>query len=75
MPKNKSQRRLDAINGNGHGRRYASLTVAAEYVGCHRETIRKMQADGRLTKYQLGPRVLRVDLNEIDAAMAAGVAS
>ncbi|ETB31460.1 DNA-binding protein [Mycobacterium avium subsp. hominissuis 10-4249] len=32
-------------------------------------TIRQMIADGRLTGYRSGARLIRVDLNEIDAAM------
>lgn len=66
MP-NKSRARLDTING---GRRYAKISEAAEYLHVHEITVRAMLADGRLTRYQLGPRVVRVDLNEIDAAMA-----
>ncbi len=66
MPK--SRVRLDTING---GRRYAKISEVAEYLHVHEITVRAMLADGRLTRYQLGPRVLRVDLNEVDAAMAA----
>jgi len=67
--KNQTRARLDTVNGNGR-RRYATVAEAAEYVGVHPITIRAMFADGRLTRYQMGPRVLRVDLNEIDAVMA-----
>lgn len=71
MPQNKSWLRLSTVNGVA-ARRYASIAEAAEYISCNPATIRVMLADGRLTKYSLGPRVLRVDLNEIDAIMAAG---
>ncbi|XTP37160.1 excisionase family DNA-binding protein [Mycobacterium sp. TJFP1] len=50
-------------------RRYAKLAEAAEYLGCTDRTIRQMIADGRLTGYRNGKRLVRVDLNEIDAAM------
>lgn len=50
-------------------RRYAKLAEAAEYLGVTDRTIRQMIADGRLTGYRSGPRLVRVDLNEIDAAM------
>lgn len=50
-------------------RRYAKLAEAAEYLGVTDRTIRQMIADGRLTGYRNGPRLIRVDLNEVDAAM------
>jgi excisionase family DNA binding protein len=48
-------------------RRYASLNEAAEYWSCSTWTIRRRIADGTLTGFRLGPRMLRVDLNELDA--------
>nr|ABP46369.1 DNA binding domain, excisionase family [Mycolicibacterium gilvum PYR-GCK] len=50
-------------------RRYAKLTEAADYLGVTDRTIRQMIADGRLTGYRSGKRLVRVDLNEIDDAM------
>jgi excisionase family DNA binding protein len=50
-------------------RRYAKLTEAAEYLGVTDRTIRQMIADGRLTGYRCSTRLVRVDLNELDAAM------
>lgn len=50
-------------------RRYAKLADAAEYLGVTTRTVRQMIADGRLTGYRCGRRLVRVDLNEIDAAM------
>lgn len=50
-------------------RRYAKLAAAAEYIGVTDRTIRQMIADGRLTGYRSGSRLVRVDLNELDAAM------
>lgn len=52
-------------------RRYASLQEAAEYLGVTDRTIRQMIADGRLTGYRNGTRLVRVDLNEVDARMVA----
>jgi excisionase family DNA binding protein len=70
VPKNTSQLHLSAVNGR---RRYASVTEAAAYLGVTDRAIRLMIADGRLSGYRgLGPRVLRIDLNEIDAAMETG---
>lgn len=53
----------------GNPRNYATLKQAAEYLGVTDRTIRQMIADGRLTGYRNGPRLIRVDLNEIDAVM------
>lgn len=50
-------------------RRYVKLAEAAEYLGVTDRTVRQMIADGRLTGYRAGNRLVRVDLNEIDAAM------
>jgi excisionase family DNA binding protein len=68
MDRNKSRARLSQVNGGG--RRYAKIREAADYLGVQPITIRAMIADGRLTGYRgLGSRVLRIDLNEIDAQM------
>lgn len=50
-------------------RRWISQQEAAEYLGVTDRTIRQMIADGRLTGYRNGNRLVRIDLNEIDAAM------
>jgi excisionase family DNA binding protein len=49
--------------------RYGSLAEAAEYLGCNERTVRRYIAAGKLRGYRLGG-LLRVDLNEVDAAMA-----
>jgi excisionase family DNA binding protein len=64
MPKNTARDRLSA-----GGRRWASIQDAADYLDIHPRTIRKMAADGRLTLYRSGARLVRVDLNELDANM------
>jgi excisionase family DNA binding protein len=50
-------------------RRYVKIAAAAEYLQVTDRTIRQMIADGRLTGYRSGGRLVRVDLNEVDAAM------
>lgn len=50
-------------------RRYAKLAEAAQYLGVTDRTIRQMISDGRLTGYRSGTRLVRVDLNELDATM------
>jgi excisionase family DNA binding protein len=50
-------------------RRYVTLDEAADYLSVTTRTIRQMISDGRLTGYRSGTRLVRVDLNEVDAAM------
>ncbi len=50
-------------------RRYVKIAEAAEYLDVTTRTIRQMVADGRLTAYRSGTRLVRLDLNEVDAAM------
>jgi excisionase family DNA binding protein len=52
-------------------RRYVSVLEAAEYLGVTDRTIRQMVSDGRLTAYRNGRKLVRLDLNEIDARMEA----
>jgi excisionase family DNA binding protein len=50
-------------------RRLVPLEQAGEYAACSVKTIRRRIADGTLTGYRFGPRALRVDLDELDAAL------
>lgn len=50
-------------------RRFVTPAEAAEYLGVTPRTIRQMISDGRLTGYRSGTRLVRLDLNEVDAAM------
>lgn len=50
-------------------RRYVKIGEAADYLGVTDRTIRQMIADGRLTGYRNGQRLVRVDLHEVDEAM------
>ncbi|BBY08167.1 excisionase family DNA-binding protein [Mycobacterium noviomagense] len=50
-------------------RAYVSISDAAQYLGVTTRTIRQMIADGRLRGYRSGSRLVRLRLNEIDAAM------
>lgn len=49
--------------------RYITILQAAQYLGVTDRTIRQMIADGRLTGYRSGRRVVRLRIDEIDAAM------
>lgn len=48
-------------------RRLVSLAEAGEYADVSPRTLRRYIASGRLTGYRVGPRLVRVDLNELDA--------
>lgn len=50
-------------------RRLVSPAVAADYAGVHTDTIRRYIAQGRLTGYRMGKRLIRLDLNELDAIL------
>ena len=51
-------------------KRYATLATAADYAGgCDERTLRRYIASGKLTAYRMGPRLVRVDLNEVDNLM------
>lgn len=46
-----------------------SIAEAAEYLSVSTKTIRRYIATGRLTGYRTGPRLLRVDRNELDGLL------
>ncbi len=50
-------------------RGYVTITDAADYLGVTTRTIRQMIADGRLRGYRSGSRLVRLRVDEIDAAM------
>ena len=50
-------------------RKLLSLQDAADRAGVNPKTIRRRIADGSLKGYRMGPRLIRVDLNELDALL------
>jgi excisionase family DNA binding protein len=50
-------------------RDYIKTSEAAAYLNCSVRSILYMIADGRLKAYKLGPRFMRLDRNEVVAAM------
>jgi len=50
-------------------RRFAAVSTAAEHAGVSEKTIRRRISDGSLPGYRLGPRLIRIDLNELDALL------
>jgi len=49
--------------------RLASLAEAAEHLGCSVRTIRRRISAGEITGYRFGPRLLRVDLEELECSL------
>lgn len=47
-------------------RRLVGLATAAEYADVSVRTLRRYIAQGRLGGYRVGPRLVKVDLNEVD---------
>ena len=52
-----------------HRREFESLAEAAERTGLSTKTIRRRIASGVLAAYRSGPRVLRVDPDDVDQVM------
>lgn len=53
--------------GAATARRLASVADAAAYADVSDRTIRRYIAAGRLTGYRVGPRLVKIDLEEVDA--------
>ncbi len=56
-----------AGNAAKHARRLVSISQAARLVDVSPRTIRRRIADGSLTAYRFGPRVIRVDPNDVES--------
>ena len=50
-------------------RRLATINDTADYVGVHPKTVRRWIATGRLTALRAGPRLIRIDLTEVDVML------
>ncbi len=48
------------------GRTFMTLNAAANRFDCSERTIRRMIANGELTGYRVGKRLVRVDAAEVD---------
>jgi excisionase family DNA binding protein len=46
-----------------------TIAAAAELRQVHPRTIRRWIADGRLTAYRVGPHLIRVDVDDLDAML------
>jgi excisionase family DNA binding protein len=58
-----------AKNATTATRRLVGITQASEYADVHPITLRRWVAAGRVPAYRAGPRLLKVDLNELDAML------
>lgn len=45
---------------------YTTIKAAADLLGVSSMTVRRMVARGELTAYRVGPRILRLDADEVD---------
>ncbi|MBA2559759.1 MAG: helix-turn-helix domain-containing protein [Propionibacteriales bacterium] len=50
-------------------RTLVSINETATHLGCTTRTIRRYIAEGRLTGYRLGPRLVRLDLSEVESLL------
>lgn len=50
-------------------KRLVTLADAADYGSVSERTIRRRIAAGALTGYRFGPKLIRVDLNELEAGL------
>lgn len=51
--------------------RYVPLAEAADYAGFSTRTLRSYIAQGLIKGYRVGPRHIRIDLNEVDGLFSA----
>ena len=51
--------------------RPASIATAAEYIGVSERTIYRWIASGHLAAYKIGPKLVRVDLDDVDRPRTA----
>jgi excisionase family DNA binding protein len=65
----RSRSYADAATPTTKRRRFASIADAAAYADVSPRTIRRYIAAGRLTGYRVGPRLVKVDLADLDAIM------
>ncbi|MGH3538726.1 MAG: helix-turn-helix domain-containing protein [Pseudonocardiaceae bacterium] len=52
-------------------RRFGSIADAATYANISTRTVRRYIANGQLVGYRIGPRLVKVDLDEVDSLLRA----
>lgn len=58
-----------AKNATTSHRRLVGINQAADYADVHPITMRRWVSAGRVPAYRAGPRLLKIDLNELDAML------
>jgi len=58
-----------------HPRRLRSLRKAAEEYGLNPYTLRRWVRDGLISSYQVGPKLVMVDLDEINERLVRRISS
>lgn len=53
----------------GMSAKYLGIGDSAAYLSVSPKTIRRMVARGELTAYRVGPKILRIDAEELDAVL------
>jgi excisionase family DNA binding protein len=56
------------VNGADRQPNWASIQTVAEYLAVSDDTIRRMIARGDIPARRFGPRLIRIDMNLLDAA-------
>ncbi len=69
MPDPLTNRRTRRGRSAAPARRFASISDAAEYANVSARTIRRYISSGRLKGYRVGPRLVKVELGDVDALM------
>ncbi|MBN7452627.1 hypothetical protein B7435_33435 [Mycolicibacterium peregrinum] len=53
--------------------KYVPLKVAAETVGVSVSSLRRYIAEGRITAHRVGPKLIRVDIAQVEAQLYGNV--
>lgn len=56
-------------SSTSQAKRLVSINQASEYAACNPRTLRRYISAGQITGYRMGKRLIRVDLNELDALL------
>jgi excisionase family DNA binding protein len=66
VPRSLGEKELTPIMASSTRRQYVSLPEAQAILGVSNRTLRRWIAEGRLLAYRLGPRMIRLDADELD---------
>jgi excisionase family DNA binding protein len=68
LPNRRARRHTKQSEDAAVQRRWATMQQTADYMSVSVRTVREWIAQNRITGYRINARVIRVDLNEVDAA-------